>query len=42
MTLKQQRFLQMEITFALGKNEDHKPSGLGGRLILVTRQASKQ
>ena len=34
----------MEINFALGKNGDHKPSGLGGRLLItvVIRQAGRQ
>ena len=29
----------MEINFTLGKNGGHRPSSLGGRLIVVVRQA---
>ena len=34
--------MQMEIYFALGKNEGYMPSSLGGRLISVERQAVRQ
>ena len=30
--------MQMEINFVLGKNEGNKPSGLGGRLIVVVSE----
>ena len=39
---KQQRFVQMEISIVLGKNEGYIPSSLGGRLISVGRQAGRQ
>ena len=42
MPQKQERFVRMEINFILGKNGDHMPSSLGGRLIFVVRQASRQ
>ena len=42
MTQKQQRFMRMEINIALGKNEGHIPSSLGGRLISVERQAGSE
>ena len=31
----------MGINFVLGKNGDYMPSSLGGRLIVVIRQADK-
>ena len=31
----------MEIRFVLGKNGGHRPSSLGGRSIVVVRQADK-
>ena len=31
--------MQMEINFLLGKNGGHRPSSLGGRSIVVVRQA---
>ena len=33
--------MRTEINFILGKNGGHRPSSLGGRLILVVRQADK-
>ena len=33
--------MQTEINFILGKNGGHRPSSLGGRLILVVRRADK-
>ena len=38
-TLKQSRFVQIEINFALGKNGDYKLVGLGGNSTVI-RQAS--
>ena len=35
---KQERFIQMDINFALGKNGGYTPSSLGNRLIVVVRQ----
>ena len=39
MTQKQERFMQTEIYFSLGKNGGYMPSSLGSRLISVGRQA---
>ena len=36
-TQKQERFMQMEINFILGKNGGHMPSNLGGRSIRAVR-----
>ena len=36
-TQKQERFMQMEINFILGKNGGNVPSNLGGRSISVVR-----
>ena len=38
MTQKQERFVQTEINFALGKKGGYMPSSLGGRLISADRQ----
>ena len=40
-TTKIRKFVWMEITFILGKNGGHKPSSLGGRSIVVVRQADE-
>ena len=32
-----ERLMQMETNFSLGMNGGYKPSGLGGRLIVVVR-----
>ena len=42
MPQKQEKFVCMEINFVLRKNEGHLPSSLGGRLIVVFRQAGRQ
>ena len=42
MTQKQERFMRMEINFALGKNGGYTPSILGGRSISVGRQAGSE
>ena len=39
MPQKQERFRQTEITIIPRKNGTYKPSGLGGRSILVVRLA---
>ena len=39
MPRKQERFMWMEINFALGKYGDHYPSGLGGQSFVVVKQA---
>ena len=42
-TTKQERIVWTEINLALGKNGDHKPSGLGSRSILQSgKQAARQ
>ena len=41
MPQKQERFMRMEINFILGKYGGHMPSSLGGRSIVVVRQADK-
>ena len=33
-----EKFVQMKVSFNLGKNGHHIPSVLGGRLIVVVRQ----
>ena len=38
---EQERFMLMEITFTLRKNEGYMPSGLGGRSFPVDRLANK-
>ena len=40
-TTKQERFMQTEIDFILGKNGGYMPSNLGCRSIVVVRQADK-
>ena len=42
MTQEQERFVQMEINFTLGKNGGYIPSSLGGRSIGVGRQTVRQ
>ena len=32
----------MKINFVLGKNEGHMPNNLGGRLIVVVKQADRE
>ena len=39
MPQKQERFVRTEIKFVLGKNGGYMPSSLGGRSIVVGRQA---
>ena len=39
MPQKQERFVRTEINFVLGKNGGYMPSSLGGRSIVVGRQA---
>ena len=41
MACKIERFVQTNISFDLGKNTGHKPSSLGGRCVVVIRQANK-
>ena len=36
------RFVRTEINFVLGKNGGHTPSSLGGRSIVVIRQAGRR
>ena len=38
---KDRKVMQTKISFDLGKNEDHMPSSLDGRLIFVERQAGR-
>ena len=38
----QERFVRIEINFALGKNGGYVPSSLGGRSISVGRQEGSQ
>ena len=38
MTRKQERFVQMEINIALGKNRGYMHSSLGGRSVSMGRQ----
>ena len=40
--MPQNKFMQMEINFALGKNGDNKCNGLGGRIIVVAMQAMSE
>ena len=39
--IKKQRFVWMEINFVLGKNRGYMPNSLGGRLLIVVRQADE-
>ena len=41
MPQKQERFVRTEINFVLGKNGGYMPSSLGGRSIVVSRQAGR-
>ena len=40
--MKTKTFVWMEIKFILRKNGDHIPGSLGGRSIVVVRQASNE
>ena len=38
MPQQEERFMQMEINFVLGKNGGYKPSGSGGKAIIVASE----
>ena len=40
--MKQEKFMQTEMNFILGKNGGHTPSSLGSKSIVVVRQAGRQ
>ena len=41
MPQKQERFVRMEINFILGKNGGYMPNTIGGRSIVLVRQADE-